>query len=187
MQGRLFLPVALLAAPVGLWLWSRTQRGQQALEEIVITVQRIAGGAWTLPASGEPYRGALQQASTLYGLPWPLLARVAWQESRFRPDVISGKIRSSAGAVGIMQIIPRWHPEIGEAGALDPSRAIPYAAKFLRRLKDRLGSWELALAAYNWGEGNLTRAQDARMSWPSETVAYVREVVGDVFGTQAVA
>lgn len=194
----LVVPLAAVAS-LGLWVVLRAQRrtpggvvtieqiGEEAgslLEEVVVTVRRIGGGSWVLPASGEPYRAMLESASQKYGLPWPLLARVAWQESRFRPDVISGKVRSSAGAVGIMQIIPRWHPELGEAGALDPAQAIPYAAKFLRRLFDKFGSWELALAAYNWGEGNVARSTN-ESAWPKETFAYVRDVTSDVFGVVA--
>lgn len=176
-----------LVGALVLYAWSRTRQGQIAVgslvEEVVVTARRLGGSTWTLPPSGEPYRAALEYASSMYGIPWPLLARVAWQESRFRPDIISGQTRSSAGAVGIMQIIPRWHPELGEAGALDPDRAILYAAKYLRQLRDRFGSWELALAAYNWGPANQARdLQDQVIGneWPAETRAYVAEITRDV-------
>ncbi len=48
----------------------------------------------------------------IYNLPKNLLARVAYQESHFRPSIINGTQKSSKGAVGIMQIIPKWHPNV---------------------------------------------------------------------------
>jgi len=101
---------------------------------------------WVTPAKGRAYEPLFLQASARYDLPPGLLSRQASRESGYNPTA-----RSSAGAVGIMQIIPKWHPEVGEAGALDPARAIPYAAKLLREYRDRFGSWSLALAAYNAG------------------------------------
>jgi soluble lytic murein transglycosylase-like protein len=148
-----------------------------ALEEVVISVQRLT--SWVMPQSGKPYEALFREASQRHGLPPLLLPAMAWRESRFRPDVIDGRTRSSKGAVGIMQIIPRWHPELGEAGALDPARAIPYAARFVRQLYNQFGDWSLAVAAYNWGGGNLSKdLADGIVGnqWPSETRSYVAEV-----------
>ncbi len=81
-------------------------------------------------------------------------------ESAFKPDA-----HSTSSAAGIWQFIPStgkhfgleqnwWHDErrdiIGATeGALD----------YLQKLHDQFGSWELALAAYNWGENAVERAQ----------------------------
>jgi soluble lytic murein transglycosylase-like protein len=181
-----------LVAAAALWLLSRTRRGQagavDALEFITVTAERIgtavadalAGlGDWTgrIP---EALRGVLASSAAQHGLPPGLLEAVGYRESRYRPEIIDGRVRSSAGAVGVMQIIPRWHPELGEAGALDPQRAIPYAARYLRQLHGQFGSWRLALAAYNWGQGNLQSKDLADGiigdDWPSETRAYVDEI-----------
>lgn len=128
---------------------------------------------------GEKYRPLFDRAEAQYSLPQGLLFRQAFQESRFRDDIVSGETRSPAGAVGIMQIIPKWHPEIGERGALDPAIAIPYAAKFMRQLYNQFGSWEKALAAYNWGPGNLQKQPDP-YKWPTETRNYVTSIARDV-------
>lgn len=128
--------------------------------------------------SGEKYRGLTDAAEARYGLPHGLIYRQCYQESHFRDDIITGKVRSAAGAVGILQIIPRYHPDIGEAGALDPAKAIPYAAKFMSQLKKQFGTWEIALAAYNWGPGNVART--ASINWPQETKKYVKEITADV-------
>lgn len=134
---------------------------------------------WKIPAAGREYKKLFDDASARYGLPRNLLARVAYQESRFRQDIITGKLDSKAGAKGIMQIVPRWHPNVDP---LDPIAAIPYAAEYLRRLYDKFGSWNDALAAYNWGEGNLRRwKQGSPITMPIETKNYVSEIMKDIF------
>ncbi|HKJ08910.1 MAG TPA: lytic transglycosylase domain-containing protein, partial [Gammaproteobacteria bacterium] len=75
-------------------------------------------------------------------MPHNLLARLLYQESRYREDIISGRTVSSAGAVGIAQLIPRFFPDID---ARDPRQAIPAAARYLARLCRQFGSWALAL------------------------------------------
>ena len=59
--------------------------------------------------------------------------------------------------VGCMQINYRWHGDKfgGSAAAMfDPSRNVDYAARFLRELKSREGTWTLAVARYNAGPNN---------------------------------
>lgn len=134
--------------------------------------------SWTPPDSAEPYLYLLNRAERKHGIPHNLLTRVAYQESRFRDDIISGETTSSAGAVGIMQIVPRWHPDVNP---LDVSAAIDYAGGYLASLKKQVGSWEMALAAYNWGIGNLQR--QGWQNAPAETRQYVQQIAGDVLGS----
>jgi soluble lytic murein transglycosylase-like protein len=184
--------LAALAGAGALMFLIRYKKGGQtfavdAIEEIAITAQKVATAAsdviaslgdWTrkIPAALVP---VFANAAALYSLPSGLLEAVAYRESRFRADIISGATISSAGAVGIMQIVPRWHPDIGDAGARDPLQAIPYAASYLRELFDRFGNWRLALAAYNWGPGNQEKdLVDGIIGneWPAETRTYVAEI-----------
>lgn len=130
---------------------------------------------WVPPESAGPYLYLLNRAEIKHGLPENLLVRVAYQESRFRDDIVNGETLSSAGAVGIMQIVPRWHPDVNP---LDVGAAIDYAGRYLRQLYDRFGSWRMALAAYNWGQGNLSR--QGFESAPKETRDYVEQIAGDV-------
>ena len=118
----------------------------------------------------------LADAENRYGIPRDLLARQAYEESRFRPDIIDGTTVSSAGALGIMQIVPRFHPN---ATPLDPASAIDYAGKFLSQLHAQFGSWPLALAAYNAGPGNVQKYGNAIPPFP-ETQNYVSQIVADV-------
>lgn len=132
---------------------------------------------FTLPPAAAPYADAIRAAEVKYQLPDSLLARVLYQESRFRPDVISGRTSSSAGAQGIAQFMPGTAADLG-IDPLDPFQAIPAAGKYLRQLFNQLGSWDRALAAYNWGIGNVQRrGLDAA---PLETRNYVNQVLADV-------
>lgn len=137
---------------------------------------------WSPPKTAAIYIPAISSAERANGLPKNLLARLLYQESRFREDIISGETASSAGALGIAQIVPRWHPE---AEPLNPFKAIDYAADFLRRLHRQFGSWPKALGAYNWGPGNVKKAIDAHgeawlLSAPTETKNYVTQITTDV-------
>lgn len=138
--------------------------------------------AWALPSNASEYAPDIMAAEMTNGIPTNLLGRLLWQESRFRPDIINGQTISSAGAVGIAQIVPRWHPTVDP---LNPVESIYYAAGYLRDLYDRFGQWELALAAYNWGQGNVSRAlREKGENWfsalPKETRNYVTEITGDI-------
>lgn len=127
---------------------------------------------WRRPT---PWDATFAAVEARWGMPPGLLKRVAWQESRFRDDIVSGRTVSAAGAVGLMQIVPRWHPDVDPR---DPVASIIYAGKYLARLKAKFGTWDLALAAYNWGPGNLAR--HGLGAAPPETVAYVTEIGADV-------
>lgn len=89
---------------------------------------------------------------------WRLLAAQAYTESRFNP-----RARSFAGAVGLMQIMPRTGRSYGLRNALDPEQSVSAAVKYLRDL-DRMFQSKVpdpderrkfVLAAYNGGQGHI--------------------------------
>lgn len=138
---------------------------------------RAPATTWQLPPAGEPYRAAIGAAETKYNLPPMLWARQLWQESRFRPDVISGRVRDAAGSIGIAQFQQATAYQYG-VDPLDPFAAIDAGARYMRDLYNRFGTWQLALAAYNWGPENVARRGfDAA---PASTKAYVAGILGDV-------
>ena len=117
-----------------------------------------------------------------YDLDPALLAAVIYTESRFRADA-----RSSAGALGLMQLLP----ETGRAIALrtggdrfvvsdllDPEINVRYGSWYLRELRRKYGSTRTALAAYHAGQGNVDRwrEQGVGIQFP-ETRAYVDDVL----------
>ena len=134
---------------------------------------------WALPLEGVKFEKAFKVAEAREGLPAGLLGRVAYQESRFRQDIISGETQSSAGAVGLMQIVPKWHPDVDPK---NPFESIDYSAKYLRKLYESFGDWRYALAAYNWGPGNLKKYLEdpVNIRLPKETADYVAQIGADV-------
>lgn len=132
---------------------------------------------WSPPASAAPYLQTITAAETKYDIPPMLLARLLYQESRFRPDIISGAVKSSAGAIGIAQFMPATAADLG-VNAYNPTDSIFAAAKYLRSLYNQVGSWSLALAAYNWGIGNVLRK--GMSAAPLETQNYVAQITADV-------
>lgn len=132
-------------------------------------------GQWTIPLSGKEFESTFIYTENKYNFPRNLLARLAFQESRFRPDIISGEIKSSVGAIGIMQIRPEYHPDINP---YDPIASIQYAGKYLNDLFHRFGTIQEALIAYNWGPTNVANlgAENA----PLSTLQYTQNILTDI-------
>ena len=102
------------------------------------------------PWTPERYRLAILAASIRFKVSAALLAAQLKQESGFDPSA-----RSSAGAQGIAQFMPGTAQAVGLRDPFDPEQAIPAQAKLMATLLRRFGSVQLALAAYNAGEGNV--------------------------------
>lgn len=137
-------------------------------------------GAGSIAAAGRtslaPSAPALAQYSSLfasagqrYGISANLLAAVAKVESGGNANAVS-----SAGARGLMQFMPGTAQSMG-IDPSDPAQAIDGAARLLTRLRDSFGTTELALAAYNAGEGAVRRA--GGIPPYGETQAYVSKVM----------
>ncbi len=118
------------------------------------------------------------------GIPTDLLARLLYQESHYRPDIIGCQTSSSAGAQGIAQFMPATAAQF-DIDPCDPSQAIPAAGRYLAQLYSQFGSWQLALMAYNWGPGNVRDYVNSGYSnpVPSETQNYVAQITSDVVVT----
>jgi soluble lytic murein transglycosylase-like protein len=129
------------------------------------------------PTGSEPYQGVIQQAADDNGVPVAILSWLLWKESRYRPEIIDGSVTSKVGALGIAQFMPATAVEqLGsEDAALDPGLAIPGAARYLAKLRAQVGSWEAALAAYNWGVGNVMRK--GLSAAPPETRDYYTSIL----------
>ena len=114
------------------------------------------------------------EAAVKHGLdPRWFIAQLAQESGNFAPDVLSGKRKSSAGAVGIAQFMPATARRFG-VDPLNVPQAIDGAARYMALLKQQFGSEELARQAYNWGEGNLAKhLQDPKARpMPAETRDY---------------
>ena len=129
-----------------------------------------AAGSTSL-AGGVPFAGLFERASSKYGVDASLLAAVAKQESGYNPRAVS-----SAGAQGLMQLMPSTAAGLGVQNSFDPSQAVDGAARLLRDLMREFGRTDLALAAYNAGPGAVHR-YDGIPPYP-ETRNYVTSVLG---------
>lgn len=99
-----------------------------------------------------PYGEIIAAMSEAHGVD-PLLVRALIQvESNYRP-----KAKSPRGAMGLMQLMPSTAKEYQVRNPFDPRANIEAGIKHLKGLIDRLGSTEMALAAYNAGEAAVAR------------------------------
>src|SRR5262249_30233869 len=113
----------------------------------------------TQPAASADVRDSvclmIESAARANNLPLEFFARVIWQESRFRPDVVGPVTRSGQRAQGIAQFMPGTASERGLFDPFDPVQALPKAAEFLADLRRQFGNLGLAAAAYNAGPGRV--------------------------------
>jgi len=111
----------------------------------------------------------VQEAAQKYGVEPPLIRAVIQAESTGNPSAVS-----HAGAQGLMQLMPETAAELGVRDSFDPAQNIMAGTRYLRQLLDRYrGNAKLALAAYNWGMGNL---ENQPQSMPKETKNYIKTV-----------
>ena len=102
-----------------------------------------------------------------------LIHAVISVESGYNPSA-----RSSAGAVGLMQLMPGTARRYGVKDRLDPAQNIQGGARYLRDLKVMFGNnLQLVLAAYNAGEDAVLK-YGRRIPPYRETAAYVPKVLG---------
>jgi len=148
--------------------------------------QNSPKGHGTIVASLERmgrYKDMIQQVLREEGVPQDLIYQ-AFAESGFRPQAVNAK----SGAAGMWQFMPwgtyglshtAWYDE-----RFDPVKATHAYAREIKKMYDQLGDWYLAMAAYDWGPGNIQKAVQRtgyadfwelyrRNNLPQETKNYV--------------
>jgi len=129
---------------------------------------------WWLSRETESRRalnfGTVAAIACEFGIPTNLLDAVIIQESGYKSWVIS-----SAGAMGIMQIMPGTARQLGLANPFNPMANMRAGARYLRQQLDRFGRVDLALAAYNAGPERRALQQGYVPAIP-ETRNYVRTI-----------
>lgn len=115
------------------------------------------------------FESIIQEAAHRYRVDPGLIRAVIQAESGGNPLAVS-----RAGARGLMQLMPETAAELGVTNPFDPTQNIMAGTSYLRRLLDRYrGDVKLALAAYNWGMGNLEKRPEAM---PRETKSFIASV-----------
>lgn len=100
----------------------------------------------------------------------PQLVRAVVQvESGYNPRALSNK-----GAMGLMQLMPATARELDVADPWNPEQNVRGGTAYLRRMLDRFGELDLALAAYNAGPEAVV--QHAGVPPFAETREYVRKI-----------
>lgn len=109
------------------------------------------------------------------GLPTGLLSEIEWQESRRNPNAV-GKMTKYGTAKGSFQFMDGTAKEYGVANPFDRNQSAAGAAWKMSDLMTRYkGDISKALAAYNWGEGNLDKFGMGNA--PDETRNYVKSIM----------
>lgn len=117
----------------------------------------------------------VRDAARMFGLPEAWIHAVIWHESRGRPNAVS-----PAGAMGLMQVMPRtWQRQraryaLGQ-DPFEPRNNILAGTSYLREMYDAFGM-PGCLAAYNAGPGRFLQWRNQGRALPAETRSYVAAI-----------
>ena len=129
-------------------------------------------GSSPVALAQKPYAREIDQAARRNRLDPALVHAVIHVESRHQAAAVSPK-----GAIGLMQVLPATAERFGIAEPGDPAANVAAGTRYLRRLLDQFDQrLDLALAAYNAGEGAVVRHGN-RIPPYRETRDYVPSVM----------
>jgi len=135
------------------------------------------------------YRAMMQKILAEEGVPQDLIY-LSVAESGFQPQALNPK----SGAGGMWQFMPR-NDYLKRNGffdeRFDPEKSTRAYAKYIKALYNQFGDWYLAMAAFDWGPGNIQKAVQRtgyadfwelyrRNAMPVETRAYVPQILAAV-------
>lgn len=131
---------------------------------------RAEGSAQLKLSPKTPFDPIIESAATRHDVDARLVRAVIQVESAYQP-----RARSSKGAMGLMQLMPKTARQYKARNPYDPASNVEAGTKYLKRLLDEF-ELPLALAAYNAGEGAVRRF--GGIPPYAETRAYVTKVLG---------
>lgn len=128
------------------------------------------------------YDAYILEAAELYRLPVPLIRAVIHVESDYDPRVVS-----SAGARGLMQLMPAVEKDMRVGNVFDPRENILGGTRLLRVLANRYeGDLVLTIAAYHAGPGSLAKYGNQVPPY-TNTRKYLRMVLDRYYQYKAAA
>ena len=176
-------------------LWLRIRDGFQM--EPMNSPLEIEQVRWLSARPDYVHRSMARSSRYLFYIVQEVNARNMPTEIALLPFVESAFVthaKSSAKAVGLWQFMPatgkdfRLTQNVFRDERRDVLQSTDAALDYLQRLYNQFGSWELALAAYNWGAGNVAKAQKRNiaaglatdyesLTMPKETRQYVPKLM----------
>ena len=176
-------------------LWLRIRDGFQM--EPMNSPLEIEQVRWLSARPDYVHRSMARSSRYLFYIVQEVNARNMPTEIALLPFVESAFVtnaKSSAKAVGLWQFMPatgkdfRLTQNVFRDERRDVIQSTDAALDYLQRLHNQFGSWELALAAYNWGAGNIAKAQKRNiaaglptdyesLTMPKETRNYVPKLM----------
>ncbi len=129
----------------------------------------------------------IADASARFDVPQIWISRVIQAESAGQIAVGGQRIRSRAGAMGLMQLMPKTWEAMRALHRLgddpdDPADNILAGTAYLRAMYDRFGYPGL-FAAYNAGPARYSAYLEGKRGLPAETIAYIAQLSGDIPAT----
>lgn len=154
------------------WALAGSARPNVAPVEFVERPQASKAGRSASKAYRIDFKRVARRAAIRHGIRKPnLFVRQIAAESGFKPCV-----GSPAGALGIAQIMPST-ADSWKVDPFNPTQALDVAAKRMAVYERQLGSYELALAAYNAGPGAVQKYGGVPPY--RETRRYIERIMGD--------
>lgn len=149
---------------------TQTYRQQQGARAVRLALGAIANGSVTQ---------LLMAAAARYGIDPALALAVANRESGLNPNAYNAR----SGASGVMQLMPATAAALGVTNIFDAAQNVDAGVRYLAQLLSKFGDLAEAVAAYDWGPGNVSNALNKYgTAWlnyaPQETKDYVAAVAG---------
>lgn len=144
--------------------------------KLVLKTPRRSAAASSSAARAASFQSLVQEVARQHRLEPALLHAVIAAESAHNPRALSPK-----GAMGLMQLMPDTAQRYGASDPYDPAQNVKAGARYLRDLLDTFQNLELALAAYNAGEGAVVKHGNKIPPY-RETLDYVPKVL-DLYAT----
>lgn len=117
----------------------------------------------------------IQHAASMAGVPLGIARNLVQTESSGNPRAYN----KSSGATGLTQLLPSTAKDLGVTDLYNPTDNLAAGMRYLAQQHKAFGSWGHALAAYNWGPGNVQawlKKGGKFADLPAETRAYIRKI-----------